>query len=54
MDVTALVFYACVCAGLSLASPRLGTPLVRLGVGAMVGVAAAALLPVIRASLGYG
>ncbi|NKX45245.1 hypothetical protein [Roseicyclus persicicus] len=51
MDVTALAFYAAVCALLSLAAPRLGTPLLRLGVGALVGIAAAALLPVLRAAL---
>jgi len=51
MDMTALAFYACVCAALSLASPRLGTPLRRIVVGALVGIAAAALLPILRATL---
>lgn len=52
MDITALIFYACVCSVLSLASPRLGTPILRLTIGAVVGIAAAALLPVLRGTLG--
>lgn len=52
MDPVALVFYAIVCALLSLAGPRLGRPLVRLGIGALVGVLAAALLPTLRVALG--
>jgi hypothetical protein len=51
MDVPAMIFYACVCALLSAASPRLGAPLLRLGVGAGVGLIAAALLPTIRTAL---
>ena len=52
MDTTTLAFYAIICALLSLASPRLGRPLVRLGIGALVGIAAAALLPWVRATFG--
>jgi len=52
MDMTALIFYAIVCGVLSLAGPRLGKPLIRFGIGCAVGIAAAALLPVIRASAG--
>jgi hypothetical protein len=52
MDVTALVFYALICGLLSLASPGLGRPLTRIAIGAVVGIAAAALLPVLRVSLG--
>jgi hypothetical protein len=51
MDTTSLAFYAIVCALLSLAAPRLGRPLVRFGIGAVVGIAAAALLPELRAAL---
>lgn len=51
MDMTALVFYACICGCLSLAGPRLGAPFVRFGIGAAVGIAAAALLPVIRQAM---
>ena len=52
LDVTALAFYAAVCGLLSLAGPRLGAPLTRMAIGALVGIAAAALLPAIRAQIG--
>jgi hypothetical protein len=52
VDPFVLTFYAVICAGLSWAAPNLGRPAVRLGVGAVVGVLAAALLPTVRASLG--
>lgn len=52
MDVTALVFYATVCGALGWAGPRLGAPLVRLGIGAAVGLAAATLLPIIKGAMG--
>ncbi|MEM7722795.1 MAG: hypothetical protein AAF376_10505 [Pseudomonadota bacterium] len=51
MDITALIFYAIVCALLSMASPRLGTPVKRLAIGAAVGIVAAALLPILRDAL---
>ena len=52
MDVTALLFYAAICGLLSLAGPRLGAPLTRLGIGAAVGILAAALLPTLRGMFG--
>ena len=52
MDITALVFYALICGVLSLAGPRLGTPLIRFGIGALVGVVAAAVLPSVRLVVG--
>lgn len=52
MDLTALVFYALVCGGLSVAGPKLGAPFVRFGIGAVVGIIAALVLPVIRSGLG--
>jgi len=52
MDPVALVFYAIVCGLLGLAGPLLGKPPMRFGIGVAVGVIAAALLPVIRTSLG--
>jgi len=51
MDFIALAFYACVCGLLSVFAPRLGTPLIRLGVGAVVGIAAALILPMLRGML---
>ena len=52
MDVTALIFYAIICGVLSMAAPSLGRPLARLGIGAVVGIVAAALLPVLRGAIG--
>ncbi len=51
MDPVTLGFYASVCAILGLAGPRLGGPLARLGIGALVGLAAAAVLPLVRGLL---
>jgi hypothetical protein len=45
MDVTALIFYAIVCGLLSLAAPTVGTPVMRVAIGAIVGIAAAIILP---------
>ncbi len=52
MDVLGLVFYGAVCGLLSWAGPVLGAPIVRLGVGVAVGIAAAGILPIIRTALG--
>jgi len=52
MDPIALGFYAVICGLLSLAAPGLGRPVLRLGVGAVVGILAAAVLPVLRAAMG--
>ena len=53
MDYISLGFYAAVCGVLSLVAPGLGSMLVRLGIGAMVGIAAAALLPAFKGMTGY-
>ncbi len=52
MDPIALLFYAMVCACLSWAAPRLGAGWVRFGIGAVVGIVAATLLPELRGALG--
>ena len=52
MDIVALAFYGIVCGLLGLAGPRLGAPVLRLGIGAAVGVVAASVLPLIRSVLG--
>lgn len=52
MDVTALIFYAIICGILSLAAPTMHKPATRVAIGALVGIAAAALLPVLRVNLG--
>jgi hypothetical protein len=51
MDITALVFYGLVCGALGWAGPRLGAPLVRFGIGVIVGIMAVTLLPTVRAVL---
>lgn len=48
MDITALGFYAVVCGVLSFASPRLGRPLSRFAIGAVVGIIAATVLPMLQ------
>lgn len=51
MDEVTLLYYAAVCAALGLAGPRLGRWHARLLTGALVGVAAAAMLPTVRGLL---
>ncbi|MEM7720696.1 MAG: hypothetical protein AAF222_15985 [Pseudomonadota bacterium] len=53
MDPIALTFYAVVCGLLSLFAPKLGGRVPRLAVGAVVGVLAAAILPVLHGMMGY-
>ena len=52
MDPISLAFYAIVCGILSLIAPNLGGMAPRLAIGAAVGIAAAAILPLIRTALG--
>ncbi|MFV2002076.1 MAG: hypothetical protein ACC619_03770 [Paracoccaceae bacterium] len=52
MGPVILTFYAIICAALGWAAPNIGGPLKRLGVGAAVGVVAAAIFPTLRATLG--
>lgn len=52
MDFVTIVFYAIVCAVLGLAAPALRGWRSRLVIGALVGIAASAGLPMLRASLG--
>ncbi len=48
MDPVTLGYYAAVCAALTAAGPRLGRLVLRLAIGAGVGLVAAALLPLLR------
>lgn len=48
MDPVSLVYYAAVCALLGAYAPKLGGGPVRFVIGAVVGVAAAAVLPFVR------
>lgn len=52
MDIIALGFYALICGLLSLLAPSFGTRFLRFGIGAAVGIAAAATLPIIKNALG--
>jgi hypothetical protein len=52
MDPVSLAFYATVCGLLGLAGPSLGTAPIRLGIGAVVGVVAVAVLPQLKSLLG--
>lgn len=51
MDYIALIYYACVCAVLSLLAPRLRRNVSRLAVGAVVGLIAASCLPFLKGVL---
>ncbi len=53
MDPLTLIFYAAVCGLLSLFAPHLGGRVIRLAIGAVVGVIPATTLPFI-AALVYG
>jgi hypothetical protein len=48
MDILNLAYYALVCALLSVAAPYMGRRWVRLAVGAIVGLVAASLLPLLK------
>ncbi|WP_227258013.1 hypothetical protein [Kangsaoukella pontilimi] len=52
MDPISLTFYAVICGILSLFAPSLGGRVPRLAIGAVVGIIAATVLPVIRAAVG--
>ncbi len=52
MDIIALGFYAVVCGALSFFAPNLGTSFVRFGIGAVVGIIAATVLPILRGAFG--
>ena len=50
MDPIAMIFYAAVCGCLSVFAPKLGGTAPRLMVGAIVGIVAAAVLPLLPVS----
>ncbi len=53
MEPVSIIFYAVICGLLSLFAPQLGGMVPRLAVGAVVGVAAAIVLPLLRGAFGY-
>ncbi|MBC7283916.1 hypothetical protein [Hoeflea sp.] len=52
IDATAIVWYAAICGALSAFAPSFGGRGLRLAVGAVVGVAAATVLPFVRSMIG--
>jgi len=53
MDPVTMIYYATVCAVLSVGAGTMRTMKWRLLIGALVGVAAAAVLPSVRAAIGF-
>lgn len=53
MDPISISFYAIICGVLSMGAPNLGGTIMRLGIGAVVGIVAAVILPLIRSTIGY-
>ena len=53
MDPINLVYYAAICATLSALSPKVPALPWRLGIGAAVGLGAAAFLPLVKSVVGY-
>ncbi|MBY6003185.1 hypothetical protein KUV62_04650 [Salipiger bermudensis] len=53
MDLVSLVYYAIICGLLCWAGPRIGGPVLRVLAGVLVGVLAAAVLPALKAGLGF-
>ncbi len=52
MDITSIGFYGVICGALAGAAPFLGAVWVRILIGAVVGAAAASVLPAIRGMIG--
>ena len=52
-DPTAMLFYAVVCGSLAAFAPSVGGRVARAGIGAVVGLVAAAALATFKAKMGY-
>lgn len=52
MDPVTMTYYAAVCAALGLGAGSLRSSVLRVALGVVVGLAAAALLPSVRGALG--
>ncbi len=52
-DTTAIVWYAAICGGLAAFAPSLGGRGLRIGIGAVVGILAASILPLLKSMIGY-
>lgn len=53
LDWTAMTFYAAVCGGLAVIAPSTGGWPLRAGIGIVVGLVAAVLLPFFKGMMGY-
>lgn len=51
-DSTAIIWYAAICGGLAAFAPQLGGRGMRIGIGAVVGIIAASLLPWLKNMMG--
>ncbi len=52
-DGTAIAWYAVICGILSALAPSFGGRMVRVSVGAIVGIVAATVLPLLKSMIGY-
>ena len=52
VDTVAIVWYAAVCGALSGFAPSFGGRALRLGIGAVVGIVAATVLPLVKSMIG--
>jgi len=52
MDTGNIVFYAVVCGALAGIAPMLGSQIIRIGVGACVGILAALVFPTLKTLIG--
>ena len=53
MDPVTLIYYAAICGTLGYAAPAIDAPHLRVGLGVLVGLGAAGLLPVLRGAFGF-
>jgi len=53
IDSTAIVWYAAICGALAALAPSVGGRTTRIVVGAIVGIAAATILPLLKSMMGY-
>jgi hypothetical protein len=52
-DIASIAWYAAICGALAALAPTLRTLVTRIVLGGAVGIAAASLLPAVRAMMGY-
>lgn len=52
-DASAIIWYAAICGALSAFAPSLGGRIARIIIGAVVGIIAATVLPILKGMIGY-